>query len=138
MMLAFVVILAVSIFGMIAIPIRHLSRIRVGEEFGGESVVRVRILGFMSKLELWYKGPLRHGCLKALDRILKVFERSAGKVAGQTKSLRLIIQEHFKVIPRESVYWKQINSWKKENGNGHTKIRESLGKDDRDISNHSR
>lgn len=130
-----------SLAGMAVIPLRHLSYIRGREQEDqqSESVVRAYVVGLISRFEEWYRSSAREWFLKFLDRVLKIFERAAGRIAGQTKALRFMIQEHFRVIPRESLYWKQIRTWKQSNGNGSVDVYTatiSRG-EDTDISNHA-
>jgi len=131
------IIFAVSVAGMFAIPLRHYPRVRAREgdssNLTENSVIRAEMTKWVDGLERWYHGPVKNTFLKLLDSMLRLFERGAGRVAGSTKHLRLMVQERFRVIPRESLYWKNIHAWKKTNG---TSLRSELWEDEKDISNH--
>jgi len=132
------VVFVISIAGMLFVLLRRLAHLRVastGELEGVVEVVGIRsyVVGWMDYLEAWYKGRAKEQFLKLADYTLRLFEKGAGRVAGQTKHMRIMVQERFRVIPRESLYWKQINSWKKTNGSGAHKRK--MGEDG-DISNH--
>ncbi len=129
-------VFGISLVGMLIVPLRHIPRIR---NFEGEidavavSVLRVRVAGILKRIEGWFSHTAKEAFLKFLDSMLKLFERSAGRIAGSTKNLRLMVQERFRVIPRESLYWKQIRSWKNTNGGA---ARSTFSEDEHDISNH--
>lgn len=131
------IIFTVSVAGMFAIPLRHYPRVRAGEGDSSDptenSVIRAYMTRWVDELERWYHGPAKNAFLKLLDSILRLFERGAGRVAGSTKHLRLMVQERFRVIPRESLYWKNIHTWKKTNG---TSLRSESWEDEKDTSNH--
>ncbi|MEK7643512.1 MAG: hypothetical protein AAB372_03640 [Patescibacteria group bacterium] len=123
-----------GLVGMTMIPLRHMKSVRTGEGVSaGESLVSVKALAAIEWSEQWYRFRAREESLKLLDRGLKVFERGAGQVAGKTKNLRILVQERFQMIPRESLYWKEIRSWKRESG---PIARPRLEEDGWDISNH--
>lgn len=133
-------ILFVSVIGMLFIPLRRLPRLRAADdsdtlETTETSVVRTYVLGRIDWAEHLYRIRAKEQFLKLLDRVLRIFERSAGRVAGETKHVRMMIQERFRVIPRESLYWKQIHAWKKTNGNGNGAQKNVSGHEG-DISNH--
>ncbi|MDA1334559.1 MAG: hypothetical protein O2794_00890 [bacterium] len=125
---------------MAVIPLRHLSRVRgTEEEYLGSghdnSIARAPIVAYLDRLEHWYRFAFKDVCLRSLDRTLRALEYMTGHIAGQTKKARLMLQEHFKVIPRESMYWKNIQTWKKNgtNNNGETK---NAPVEDQDLSSH--
>lgn len=128
------VVFGASLIGMIIIPLRHIPHLKENPLPESNSLVRIRVVGFIEQFEKWFHSSAKNQFLKALDNVLKIFERSFGQIAGQTKNLRLMVQERFRVIPRESLYWKQMHTWKKENGS--TKAKEELYEEDLDISNH--
>lgn len=135
----------IAVCGMMFILLRHLSDVRrtapesALEPVSENSIARVYVVKGANYLERWYHYRAKEEFLKLLDRALKLFERSAGKIAGKTKHMRLLIQERFRVIPRESMYWKQINSWKRENGTSkrsHAYCLDLVEEAHADISNH--
>ncbi|MEK7576817.1 MAG: hypothetical protein AAB482_03960 [Patescibacteria group bacterium] len=132
---------AITFFGMLIVPLRHVAELRstsedevLDRDAGANSIACVRIVGTLDWFEHWYETTAKNAFLKLTDRALGVFERTAGKVAGQTKNVRVMVQERFKVIPRESLYWKQIHSWKRE-GSG-VKAKFVLEEEGIDFSNH--
>ena len=142
-MLFLLILFGLSTIGMLAVPLRYAIKIHATEEdsdmaIGGDenSIARVRIVGLIDRFETWYQHSAKNSFLKLLDRVLGVFERGAGKIAGHTKSTRLLIQERFRVIPRESMYWKHIRTWKKTNGTHQAVV--SIESEEYDISNHSK
>lgn len=144
MFISLLIIFGVAVMGMAVIPLRHVAEAERSEEpiTDGEvnSVARVYVERFVDRVDTWARWNAREEALKILDRGLKIFERMAGRVAGQTKNMRLMVQERFKVIPRESLYWKQVHAWKKANGNGNgngMKREFAFAEEEGDISNHS-
>ncbi|MBI2053087.1 MAG: hypothetical protein HYT34_02480 [Candidatus Ryanbacteria bacterium] len=135
-MLVLLIIFAFAFAGVIILPLRHLAearKLQTPTEIPQSSILRVLILGFFNFLERWYHERAKDEGLKAADSFLHLFEKGAGRLAGHTKKLRLMVQERFRIIPRESLYWKQIHSWKEENG---TRWKGALEDFDMDISNH--
>ena len=131
----------IAFFGMMIVPLRHVAELRrtsedeiLNRDADSNSIARVRIVGTLDSLEHWYETTAKNAFLKLADRGLGIFERTAGKVAGQTKNVRMVVQERFKVIPRESMYWKQIHSWKRD-GNV-IKAKFVLEEEGIDFSNH--
>ena len=136
MILVLIAVFGFSVVGMLAIPLRHIPRARNLEEeidVAASSVVRVRVASAVKRVETWFEHFAKNEFLKFTDYVLKFFEHGAGRVAGSTKNLRLKVQERFRVIPRESLYWRHIRTWKKENG---SVPRPMLWEDENDISNH--
>jgi hypothetical protein len=135
-------IFAVSLVGMMIVPLRHLPEVRRAHmddaavpEAEDNSIARAYIAHSMTRIERWMQISAKHEFLKFLDVILSVFERFAGRVAGRTKSARLLVQERFRVIPRESLYWKSMNTWKKTSA--HTaRAYKAVEEEGLDISNH--
>lgn len=136
-MILLLIIFAISIAGMLAIPLRHYPRVRAGEDGveaeSDNSVVRAHVHQWVTRLERWYQETAKNIFLKTLDLLLRFLERGAGRLAGSMKGWRIMVQERFRVIPRESLYWKNMHSWKKTNG---TAFRSELWEDEQDISNH--
>lgn len=127
---------------MLGIPLRHLAYVRKVEEEElqradavANSIARVQIVGALDWGMKWYETTAKHSFLKLVDRLLGMFERSAGRIAGQTKNARLMVQERFRVIPRESAYWKHIHTWKRE----HVPVKARILREEEgiDISNHT-
>ncbi len=142
------IVFLMSVGGMFAVPLRHLKKVRGVDsdqiaENNEANFVRTYVVQWIDLAEAWYRGKAKETFLKLLDVALRFFERGAGRVAGETKHVRIMIQERFRVIPRESLYWKQIHTWKKTNGNGngngnsntHVFQRDAEGSD---IANHIR
>jgi|SRR3989338_4895262 len=133
-------IFLVSVSAMFFILLRRLYRLRAlsfSEIEGVVEVVGVRlyVVKWLDYLEAWYKGKAKEQFLKLLDYALRLFEKGAGRVAGETKHVRMMVQERFRVIPRESLYWKHINTWKKTNGNSNG-AHKNKSDHEGDISNH--
>lgn len=139
---------AFSLVGMILVPLRHVPALRRDFAYESEpiassaqsSVVRTKILHAIESIETWYRHTATDQMLKVLDSSLKIFERMAGRIAGQIKEKRMLVQERFRVIPRESMYWKQVHTWKKTTGGG-MMVRQAVAVrersvDEEDISNH--
>lgn len=144
-MIFFVGFFVIAFCGMMFIVLRHLPEVRKSPSEGEpepdaqNSIARVYVVKGTNYVEHWYQYRAKEEFLKLLDRALKLFERSAGKIAGQTKHMRLLIQERFRVIPRESMYWKQIHSWKKGKGTSkrsHIRFLDLVEEARADISNH--
>jgi len=139
MILILLGVVAVSVLGMLLLPLRHLRQVREHHMklAAARSVVRAPVIGMIERVDRWYRGQAREWMLKIADRLLKISERTLGQLAGRAKSLRFMIQEHFKVIPRESMYWKQIQTWKRVNETAPAKVfaETRLGADS-DVSNH--
>ena len=137
MLISLLIIFGAAVVGMAVIPLRHVAAVERSDETAanGEasSIARVYVERFVDRVDAWARWNAREEALKILDRGLKIFERMAGRVAGQTKNMRLMVQERFKVIPRESLYWKQVHAWKKANGNG---VHKNKSDHEGDISNH--
>ncbi len=143
MLIASLVVFIASIVGMGYILVRRIVVIKHAatngedvslENIGTSSVARVQVGRVVDRVEMWLHWNAREEALKLLDRILKIFERGAGKIAGETKQARLFIQERFRVIPRESAYWRQIHTWKKSNGKDAQRTKSPTEEDD--TSNH--
>lgn len=142
LLIIFIGSLAVTFF----IPFRHVPSLRraeiTGEQMqaqGTQSIVRSRIVGTLERIEKWYHHQATDQMLKMLDWCLKIFERTAGRIAGHLKSRRVLVQERFKVIPRESMYWKQIQTWKKDAPTSvvaKQAVAVEIEGSDEDISNH--
>ncbi|MEK7631008.1 MAG: hypothetical protein AAB417_03215 [Patescibacteria group bacterium] len=136
----------VGIVGMLAVPLRHLHEIRVSTQTEGmapeqspeNAVVRSYVVNQLDRLDRWYRVSAKELFLKLIDRVLKLFERLAGHMAGQTKEMRMMIQERFRVIPRESSYWKQMHTWKKVSNVSRSRILGDTDPHGKDISNHAR
>lgn len=135
----------VGVAGMLVVPLRHLHEIRVSTETEGmapeqspqNAVVRSYVIGYLDSLDRWYRVSAKEAFLKLIDRILKSFERFAGRMAGQTKETRMMIQERFRVIPRESSYWKQMHTWKKVTNVSRGRMLGDTDPHGKDISNHA-
>ncbi len=140
-----IVAFLVGVAGMLALPLRHLHEIRVStkaegialEQSSQHVIVRSYVIGYLDGLDRWYRVSAKEAFFKFIDRILKSFERFAGKMAGETKEMRVMIQERFRVIPRESSYWKQIHAWKKVGGVSRSRILGDADPHGKDISNHA-
>ena len=120
MIITLLTLFALSLAMMAFIPLRHWGRLRVSSSqdsgnISDSSVLRRYVLRSAQNVENWYKTTARDEFLKVLDILLKYFERAAGKIAGQIKQMRVSVQERFRVIPRESMYWKQIHTWRRDN-----------------------
>jgi hypothetical protein len=140
-MIILISLFCITFLGMMIIPLRHMPRLRraseddiLNHDADANSIARVRIVGTIDQIENWYHASAKNLFLKFIDRMLAAFERSAGKIAGRTKNMRIMVQERFRVIPRESLYWKHIHTWKRENGTTKTKI--ILEEEGIDVSNH--
>ncbi len=144
-MLILVTIFLIGVAGMFAVPLRHLNTVRVSlhadgiepEQSPENAIVRLYVVGQLDRLDKWYRVSAKESFLKLIDHILKSFERLAGQVAGQTKEARMMIQERFRVIPRESSYWKQMHAWKKVSNVSRSRILGDTDPHGKDISNHS-
>ncbi|MSR76438.1 MAG: hypothetical protein EXS68_02500 [Candidatus Ryanbacteria bacterium] len=144
-MVIFVAAFLVGVVGMLALPLRHLHEIRVSTEVEGmapeqlpqNAVVRSYVIGYLDSLDRWYRVSAKEFFFKLIDRVLKSFERFAGKMAGQTKEMRMMVQERFRVIPRESSYWKQMHTWKKVSNVSRSRILGDTDPHGKDISNHA-
>ena len=144
MFLGLLVTFGASLGVLILIPMRHVGELERAAQEGiirppepeENSIARVYVLRVLDRFDAWLHWSAREEFLKFVDRVLKIFERMAGRVAGQTKTARLMIQERFRVIPRESPYWKQIHAWKKTNGNGTSAAHHETPPEDSDVSNH--
>jgi|GEM_PF-3377342 len=131
--------------GMLALPLRHLHEIRVStqeegmapEQLPQNAVVRSYVLRYLDSLDRWYRVSAKEMFFKSIDRILKSFERLMGRMAGETKEMRMMIQERFRVIPRESSYWKQMHTWKKVSSVSRSRILGDADPHGKDISNHA-
>jgi hypothetical protein len=144
-MVIFVAAFLVGVVGMLAVPMRHLHEIRVSTRAEGvppeqspeNAVVRSYVIGYLDSLDRWYRVSAKEFFFKLLDRILKSFERLMGRMAGETKEMRMMIQERFRVIPRESSYWKQMHTWKKVGTVSRSRILGDTDPHGKDISNHA-
>jgi len=144
-MVIFVATFVLGLVGMFILPMRHLHEIRVStkeegtapEQLPQNAVVRSYVVGYLDSLDRWYRVSAKEMFLKFIDRILKSFERLMGRMAGETKEMRMMIQERFRVIPRESNYWKQIHTWKKTTNTTRSRILGDTDPHGKDISNHA-
>ena len=141
MLLALALIFSVATIGMAVIPLRHVLRMQKAVVNGEEtqivennSVARAYVQHLVDRVDVWIHWNAREESLKLVDRGLKILERAAGRFANQTKHIRLMVQERFRVTPRESPYWQQIRTWKKTGDT--TKKKEVLHTEEHDISNH--
>ncbi|MBI4121690.1 MAG: hypothetical protein HY470_01900, partial [Candidatus Ryanbacteria bacterium] len=110
-LLIFGSLFVVSVGAMFSLLLRRLPALRAAdgetaEEVLSASVVRTYVVAWIDYGEAWYRGRAKEQFLKLLDTLLHAFEKAAGRVAGETKHVRLMVQERFRVIPRESLYWK--------------------------------
>lgn len=137
-MFVLLLVFTVALGGMVCIPLRHIPRVRTtsDEELAEQahaSVVRAYLARSFEQCLRWYHHSAKNMFLRAIDHALKFFERIAGKIAGSMKHWRMLIQERFRVIPRESSYWRQIHSWKHEHG---ALLKRNLWQPEYDITYH--
>lgn len=134
---------SISVLGMLFILLRHVPKTQHGPktslavpEVNGTTTLTL-LTAWADRMEVWFKARMLPIFVSFISKIIVLIERAAQQVSARALKTRRALFRKSQAQPRESLYWRTISHWRKEEkGETGSSDDSLLTEADQDISHH--
>ncbi|MEK7660046.1 MAG: hypothetical protein AAB343_02475 [Patescibacteria group bacterium] len=142
-MLYLATVFSISIFGMAFMLLRHMPKTQHGPktslavpEANGRATLALITMG-ADRIEVWFTTHIFPFFVSIVSKLMVLIERGAQQVNTRALKARRALFRKSQAQPRESLYWRTISHWRKEEkGVAEDPNATALPETDQDVSHH--